>query len=569
MSTTKDLLNMVMSSDLETRRTSAFIIQDIIISDLSNIDKYIINGLFCLMEDEDSLIRCIAIRSIMKSNLDNETIKSFFYKTVKDVSSDVREEAFSHLWDLSLSRPIEWSILPLIQALEDPSPAVRRRVRDALYKIDNDIFRQLLGLSDQRLNKENDIILDILRKCLSGKYKTRLLLNYFNSNKKLEKRYAILGSSLLGVPAIPYIEKMLDDVDDDVRLDAVAALKRIGPRAASEIEKALDDKSAIVRIAAIDALSGLETEGSMPARSITSSLRDSDPEVRNRAVLALTKIQLRNDELINLLDQTLLDEDALVRSSTLATLIQSNIFNINICSKILNNLIYDINHNVSFNAQNYIDIIVLGRDDGHRGDLAKCLGMALTSADEAVRQFAVRRLLMIGPLAISALNGLILAANDSSEAVQCDAIWTLGNLGADASPALSALMHIFNMNYGKTSKKNILLSIINAIGSMGQVARASKPLLSSVLKAADADLSFAAACALTRVEPRSELPIRILLGFLASPSPDSRIAAAEALGCLGPKALDAIAHLEKLIAIELDEDVKNVAIQSLNDIRSN
>src|SRR5262249_46536177 len=128
--------------------------------------------------------------------------------------------------------------------------------------------------------------------------------------------------SRLGRPAVPVLLAALKHEDAAVRLQAVSALGRIGPRARAPLpalaDAARNDRSGLVRVRAAVALARLDGTREPAVAALVAALRDQDPGTRAQAAQALGWVEAR--EAVPALAAALKDTDPAGRGEAAAAL---------------------------------------------------------------------------------------------------------------------------------------------------------------------------------------------------------------------------------------------------------
>lgn len=136
----------------------------------------------------------------------------------------------------------------------------------------------------------------------------------------------------------------------------------------------------------------------------------------------------------------------------------------------------------------------------------------------------------------------LLAADDKRVAVE--SALALANIGPEAKSAVSALA----AELAKKDRPN-LHAVIFALGRIGPGATAAEDNLHHLAASKDHSVAAIAAWAVTRLHPTSEKiaakAIPIIEAALRDPLPETRRAAVESLGSIGPMAKAALPALEK------------------------
>ena len=146
----------------------------------------------------------------------------------------------------------------------------------------------------------------------------------------------------------------------------------------------------------------------------------------------------------------------------------------------------------------------------------------------------------IGPAAVPATEELAKLIADKNPRVSEEAVLALAKIGPGAKAAVPALTKAFQGGEGADDH-----AIAYALGKIGPDAAAAEPALIAALGSSDNSLAVVSAWALGQIRPGSaELAAKtvpVLIAGLRPPLPQSRQAAAEALGSLGHLAAAAVA----------------------------
>jgi len=182
-----------------------------------------------------------------------------FIRQLKSEDSYVRREAVKRLEYLGL-----YAVPPLIAALSDAHPNVRRLSAEALGKIGPNA-REAIPLLTAALRDDNPQIRQSLAEALG----------------KIGR-----GSE----SPISGLTIALDDGVVNVRRSAVQALAKVGPQAVPVLTKALEDDDVDVRQLAADGLGRLGQAAISSSAALVATLRDSYEDVRSSAADALERI---------------------------------------------------------------------------------------------------------------------------------------------------------------------------------------------------------------------------------------------------------------------------------------
>ena len=118
------------------------------------------------------------------------------------------------------------------------------------------------------------------------------------------------------LPLVAYLREVKHATEDG-RADVLRAIGAFGPDAApalNELAKALGDRDANVRIAAVWAFSQMESAGTGAVSGLRRSMADADPRVRSLSAVALRSIGPKAVDAVPELIQALNDPEAYVRA---------------------------------------------------------------------------------------------------------------------------------------------------------------------------------------------------------------------------------------------------------------
>jgi HEAT repeat protein len=185
----------------------------------------------------------------------------------------------------------------------------------------------------------------------------------------------------------------------------------------------------------------------------------------------------------------------------------------------------------------------------------------LSSRDPYVRGFAVWSLGELGAAAEPAVPALVAALRDEDD-VPGVAAQALAKIGPAARAAVPALLEVLGRDDARRR-----WNAAGALGRIGPGARAATPALAAALRDGDARVRAQAALALGRIGAATEVVVPALAAALRDESEDVRAQAARALGRLGPGAIPAIARLNGALR-DGDERVRKEARKALARIQS-
>jgi len=121
-----------------------------------------------------------------------------------------------------------------------------------------------------------------------------------------ERRQRVLAAHARGVKGMPVLQRALTDKSFMVRRAAVRGLAALGAPAEAALARALTNKDPVVRRAALIALAGDPDLDAMPC--LTRALADEEVYVREIAVRLLVAVEPRTDQVIALLQKAEQDE---------------------------------------------------------------------------------------------------------------------------------------------------------------------------------------------------------------------------------------------------------------------
>ena len=291
----------------------------------------------------------------------------------------------------------------------------------------------------------------------------------------------------LGKPAVPALIEALDDVDGNVRWQAIVALGRIGAPAATvatrDLVKALDDTDPDVRTSAADTLGKLKRREPHVIESLRPLTTDPHGQVRSAAWWALWELaddQRARTRLIKLLA----DKDWMVSqaaSKYLATIGTPAV------APLIGALEKSPQQGQAAAADSLAQI-------GAAAQPAVLALQSLLAHDHtAVATAASRALGQIGPAALPVLLEELAGNQPQSRLLAIEAIAAMGPQGAAA-----VTMLIKRLNHPDQQTRHLS---IKALGAIGPAARSAVPELVKLLAAADADLRGAACQALGKLGP--------------------------------------------------------------------
>jgi len=359
------------------------------------------------------------------------------------------------------------------------------------------------------------------------------------------------------VDAVPALVEKLTDPQPEIRREAVLALAAIGsPAAAAKIVPLLKDESA--RTAATFALGVL---GKIPAdaeSTIQANAKSSDALLSTASLWALARVHPNDANLkrtaLTQIVARLKDQDPFVRTAAaraLASLPPSP----EIAGPIFEKALAAADETTT----HYMLDALAGLGPQAVPRLTEALKY------EALRAQTAYILGQIGPQAAAATPALAKLTSDPDPNVAVEAAHALAKIGPAAKGAVPALIEVLKQPESKSGHAAIF-----ALGMIGSAAAAAEPTLLEVIKNKDDSLSLLSAWAIIKIRGvSSDTAAKVipeLLVALDSQLPQSRQAAAESLGELGPLAKSAVDKLQRTAKDE-NEGVRAAATKALKAIR--
>lgn len=228
-------------------------------------------------------------------------------KALQDVNPDVRKGVVEALGQIGDSAAVE----PLIETLKDPSVSVRREAITALLKLgDLRATSHLIPL----LEHEDHSIRWRAAEAIGALKDVQAVNPLIEHLQDMDRNVRVKVAQALGLlgdaKAVEPLSRALGDMDADVRRCAAEALGHISDvRAVAPLCEALKDAESGVRWRAAEALGKLsDVRALAPLRNV---LHDPNLEVRQKGVKAIGEID--HAEAVDLLVEALRDTDGTVR----------------------------------------------------------------------------------------------------------------------------------------------------------------------------------------------------------------------------------------------------------------
>lgn len=419
---------------------------------------------------------------------------------------------------------------------------------------------------------------------------------------------------------VPLFVKLMKGADDSVRIHAMDAVAESGNEAMPFLVEAVKDDAAAYWACLVISEIGADAEEAVPA--LTERLKDRRPEVRREAILALAAIGKAAapavSQLVEALDHPVdripatyalgaigqappsaqiaieknaESDDALLADVSLLTLAQFRPDDKDLMRKAVEKLVQDLKSDEArirgAAAQALVEldpdpeiarpIFAKAMDtagpeslDAMMDALAGLGGKAIPRLIKALeieqtRARAAAILERMGPAAKEAVPALTAALGDNNPETRSEVLLALGAIGPEAAPAAPAIAELLT-----DATMKVRYAACYALGQIGLAAAKSAPQLACCLGDGDEFLCMASAWALAKIDSQSpETAAKVapvLIKALDTPDAMTRLHAAEALGQLGAPARAAVGKLEQLAKDDPNDDVREVAAESLKAI---
>jgi HEAT repeat protein len=418
-------------------------------------------------------------------------------KALKHSDPQVRFNAVMLLG--KLGKTAKFAVPQLKELLQDPSVAVRIKVAESLWKIEQPDPKPLLDVLVAACEHKEDVVraaaLNVIGQ-IGEKAKPALpAVKKGLRDKEFNVRLqAVFAAGAMGPVAKGAVPELLDVIrqDDTGFLEAqvTIALKKVGPGAVPALRKGLSDKSPKVRRAAAFSLGLLGPKAYEAVPELTKALTDDETLVRVLAAEALGKIGTEAEPALPALKTALKDKEAAVR----------------------------------INAA--LALVLISADTAALDVLATAV---VKGANADTRQSAAAALAKAGPLAKAAIPQLTTALKDTDAEVRRQVLITLGGLGPAAGstdkikPLLNdknqavrfqAVTTIWEIDH-KVSDQELkvlekalkqddtgeVLQALQILSDLGPAAKLSAPAVAALLKHDDKQVRGAAAQTLKKIDP--------------------------------------------------------------------
>ncbi len=513
------------------------------------------------LQSSDPVAQCEAIDQLGARGAAAAEAVAPLTALLKDAAPDVRARAAKSLGKIgAAASPAARELASLLQ---DDNPAVCRQAVEALIAI-RPGPKAMIPLFI-RLTKHSDpgVQLRVLHAIAeSGEAAVPELIEALKDDKATYWVCVVLRDiGPAAKAAVPALVEKLHDSRPDIRVQAILALGAMDDAAVSavpEIAKALKDEHTVS--AATFALGQL---GKIPAdaeQTIRSNAKSDDRFLSVVSHCTLARVHPEDKGLYREAMQQLVtnieDDDPHVRAVAameLAALPPAPEIAIPIWEK----AVKDADTITAFHALGALAAL---------GKPAVPILLDILENEVALRVEVASTLGEMGSAAAAATDALAKLVADEDLNVATEAVLALGKIGPAAKSAVPALCAAFE----KEGEKNAH-AIIFALGNIGPEAAAGGPQVLEAMKSKDKALAVIAASTFMRIHPGSAeaaaKAVPVLLAGLAESLPETRKAAAEALGELGPLARQAAAALQEAKKKDGVKAVREAAAQSLKSVR--
>jgi HEAT repeat protein len=360
--------------------------------------------------------------------------------------------------------------------------------------------------------------------------------------------------------AVPGLMELLDSKpDDDVKVQALLALAKVGPKASAaqqQVITALEPSSSDSVLTAAAYAAGLVGFDEATPR-LEETVNSGEPLLALVSRWAIAKLhpedESRMKAAVDQLVASLGSDDASLRLAA-AKGLQS----LDVEPDVLGpRLIEMLNDSDPIVAHNLVDAIAsLGEPVAERA------GNALSNAE--VRELAVRVLERLGPQAKSAVPDLVAAMASAEGEFRQQMQTVLGQIGPDAAPASGELIRSLS-----DDSDGVRISALLAIGRIGpEAGSVASKVEAFMVKTDDPFEKLLSAWAIAKIsakdDPMVAKIVPVLIEGLSFPDARVQAEAVSMLGSLGPAADKALDDLNALsnnesASIELRELAKEAA----------
>ncbi|MCO4813015.1 MAG: HEAT repeat domain-containing protein [Gammaproteobacteria bacterium] len=504
---------------------------------LADVDRSIAG-----LSDRDWQVRRAAAESLGASGSTDKAVVGVLTTALKDPDSRVRRSAADALGHIG--EKARTAIPALVEAFDDMDPSVVAAAARAAGQMGTRASKATGNLT--ALLDHDDARVRAAASASLGNLGRRAAKSAFDLNGRLSdpdpavRAAAAVSLGQLGPrskASVTDLIRVLGDDDDSVRDAASGALVRMGKKAVPNLVRALQNGNPIFLQAVVDTLGRI---GPAAAPRLSEALlEDQAPDIaRGYAAMALAQIANRDDSVIATLTTALEDQSVNVRMSAAEAL-------------------------------------------GHAGALAqpasaKLIEISIDSRESVlVREFAISALAKIAPGDAAVEEALIYAVSDGNPRIY------------DA--AVNALLRIRRWHEGAPDIDSRVAQLIRelesgsagaaeALGLIGDEAKAAVPSLIAALENTDPEMRAAALVALERIGPQTQT-IPALVQAMRSGDLASRGAAAARLESYARSRIDVwkplllqsdapilrnwLARHEALYGLRPDEDLQTARSEAV------
>ena len=483
--------------------------------------------LTALLKDSSATVRAHAAGSLGKIGSPAKPAAADLAALLKDSDDKVRRQSVKALIAI---RPGPKVMIPLfIKLMEDADPGVHARVLNAVTDAGE---AAVPGLIEALKNDKVAYWVCVVLRGMGPTAKAAVpaLAAKLNDPRPDIRREAVLALGAMGDAALPAVPQIVATLDDEHAGPAATfVLGQLGKIPADAEQKIRanaksDDKNRST--ASLWALARVHPEDKDLRRQFTEQaverLKDQDPFVRVVAARALAALPPAPEITLPIWEKAMKDADATTAHYALDALATLG----------------------APAVPRLIDLLEKHKD---------------------LRIHVVYTLGQMGPAAAPATDALAKLVADEDVNLATEAILALGKIGPAAKSAVPALSAALQQKESPNAR-----AIVLALGDIGPQAAAAEPLVLKALESKDGSLAVLAASALLDIDARSPKAIAkalpVLTACLSDPLPETRKAAADTLGELGPSAREAAPLLQKAMKDDA-KSVREAAEKALNAVK--
>jgi HEAT repeat protein len=411
----------------------------------------------------------------------------------------------------------------LVDALRDPSPAVRLRALSAL----------------ERIGVKAPGVLPGVARCLRDE-----------SQPVRELALKVLRTAPLGDCAVlAALDEVMRDAPDTVRKELIPYVLETGPSARPVLKSALYSRDIKFRIEVAGDLKRADSRDlGFLSPLVVEALRSRDRSVRGQAI-GLVVPALDMKAITPALRECLRDPDPQIRDGALHRLLE-----LNHRDPVLTQFVEG-----GFRRHDHSWVMWTIRMNSYlRAKFFALILKGLTDKNAEMRADSARTLGEVGPIGLTAAPALIWLLYDRAPSVRLAAAEALGRLGPLAFIAVPALRGMIAAD-GKKPARWLRFESIRTLGTFGPAARSALPdLLRAAKDPSDPDRAWLLE-SLGKIAPRCEEVVVLAREGLRDDSPGVRSNAVAALGFMGKAALPDLLRAAK----DEDPGVRQAALRAL------